>query len=96
MAGTARCLRRQKLEVEMFAQTITIDRTGCITLPKQILDALGVHPMAEVVIELTERGVVIRPQHPIASITERIAAMNLPVAGWEQMEQEIEAGRLEQ
>jgi len=79
----------------MSTQTITIDRAGRITLPKQILDALGVYPEAEVVIELMETGVVIKPKHPITPITERIAAMNLPVADWDQMEQEIEAGRLE-
>lgn len=79
----------------MFTQTITIDQAGRITLPKQILDALGVHPEAEVVIELIETGVVIKPKYPISPITERIAAMNLPVADWDQMEQEIEAGRLE-
>ena len=79
----------------MFTQTITIDRAGRITLPKQILDALGVYPEAEVVIELMETGVVIKPKHLITPITERIAAMNLPVADWDQMEQEIEAGRLE-
>ena len=79
----------------MFTQTITIDRAGRITLPKQILDALGVYPEAEVVIELMETGVVIKPKHLITPITERIAAMNLPVAEWDQMEQEIEAGRLE-
>ncbi len=79
----------------MFTQTVTIDRAGRITLPKQILDALGVRPEAEVVIELMETGLVIKPKHPITPITERIAAMNLPVAAWDQMEQEIEAGRLE-
>lgn len=79
----------------MFTQTITIDRAGRITLPKQILDALGVHPETEVVIELMETGLVIKPKHPITPITERIAAMNLPVAAWDQMEQEIETGRLE-
>ena len=79
----------------MFTQTITIDRAGRITLPKQILDALGVQPEAEVVIELMETGVVIKPKHHITPITGRIAAMNLPVADWDQMEQEIEAGRLE-
>lgn len=79
----------------MFTQTITIDRAGRITLPRQILDALGVHPETEVVIELMETGLVIKPKHPITPITERIAAMDLPVAAWDQMEQEIEAGRLE-
>lgn len=79
----------------MLAQTITIDRAGHIALPKQILDALGLRPEAEVVIELTETAIMIKPKHPTVPITERIAAMGLPVAGWDQMEQEIEAGRLE-
>jgi len=61
-----------------------------ISLPKKILDALGVQLEAEVIIELMETGVVIKPKHPITPITERIAAMNLPVADWDQMEQEIE------
>ncbi len=79
----------------MFAQTITIDQAGRITLPKQILDALDLHPEAEVIIELTETGVVIKPKRSITPVTERIAALGLPVADWDQMEQEIEAGRLE-
>jgi len=74
----------------MFAQTITIDRLGRITLPKQILDALGVQPETEVVIELADKEVVIKPKQPFTPITERIATMNLPVADWEQMEREIE------
>jgi len=80
----------------MFAQRITIDQSGHITLPKQILNALGVSASreAEVVIELTRTGVVIKPKHPVTPITARIAAMDLPVADWNQMEQEIEAGRL--
>ena len=79
----------------MFAQTITIDQAGRITLPRQILDALGVLPQTELVIELKDISAVIKPKHPAAPITERIAAMNLPIADWEVMEKEIEAGRLE-
>lgn len=79
----------------MFTQTTTIDQAGRITLPKQVLDALGLRPEAEVVIELTETGVIIKPKRPITPITERIATVGLPVAYWDQMEQEIEAGRLE-
>jgi AbrB family looped-hinge helix DNA binding protein len=79
----------------MLAQTITIDQAGRITLPKQILDALKLQPETELVIEVIETGIVIRPKHLAAPLTERIAAMNLPVANWEQMEREIEAGRLE-
>jgi AbrB family looped-hinge helix DNA binding protein len=69
----------------MSIQTVTIDQAGRITLPKQILDALGIHPEAEVIIELVETGVVIKPKHPpITPITERIATMGLPVADWDQ------------
>jgi bifunctional DNA-binding transcriptional regulator/antitoxin component of YhaV-PrlF toxin-antitoxin module len=80
----------------MLAQKVTIDQAGRIALPKRILNALGVQVSheAEVVIELTKTGVVIKPQHPATPITTRIAAMDLPVADWDQMEQEIEAGRL--
>ncbi|MDZ7291941.1 MAG: hypothetical protein ONB44_17000 [candidate division KSB1 bacterium] len=79
----------------MFAQTVTIDQAGRITLPRQILEALGIHSESEVVIELKDTGAVIKPKYSATPITQRIAAMNLPVADWAQMEQEIEAGRLE-
>ncbi len=79
----------------MFAQTIPIDQGGRITLPQQILEALGVQPEAEVVIALTETGVVLKPKYAVTPITDRLAAMNLPVSDWERMEQEIEAGRME-
>lgn len=79
----------------MFAQTITIDKAGRIALPRQILEALGVQPETELVIELKDIGAVIKPQYPVAPIAERISAMNLPVSDWEVMEEEIEAGRLE-
>ncbi len=81
----------------MFAQRVTIDQDGRITLPPQILGALGMSTLheAKVVIEVTNVGVVIKPEHPTTPITARIAAMRLPVADWNQMEQEIEAGRLE-
>ena len=78
----------------MSPQTVVIDHAGRITLPKSALDALGVHPDEEVTLSLTDEGLVIKPKRTAATITERIAAMNLPVADWETMEQEIEAGRL--
>ena len=79
----------------MFAQTITIDQAGRITLPRQILDAWGVPPQTELIIEFKDISAVIKPKHQSTPITERIAAMNLPVDNWEIMEREIEAGRLE-
>lgn len=80
----------------MFAQKITIDQAGRITLPPRILGILGVPASREanVVIEVTKAGVVIKPERSATPITARIAAMRLPVADWNQMEQEIEAGRL--
>ena len=79
----------------MVVDTATIDEAGRISLPREALDALGVHAETEVVVELTDAGVVIRPKAGAVSITERIAQMNLPVAAWEDMEREAEAGRLE-
>jgi AbrB family looped-hinge helix DNA binding protein len=78
----------------MFAQTLTIDRYGRITLPQQILESLGLQPETEVIIELAGAGIVIKPRRPSTPITARITAMNLPIADWNQMEQEIEMGRL--
>jgi AbrB family looped-hinge helix DNA binding protein len=78
----------------MSPQTVVIDHAGRITLPKSALDALGVRPDEEVTLLLTDEGLVIKPKRAAVPITERIAAMNLPVADWETMEQEIEAGRL--
>ncbi|MGQ9628473.1 MAG: AbrB/MazE/SpoVT family DNA-binding domain-containing protein [Anaerolineae bacterium] len=63
-----------------------MDPEGRITLPQEILNALGLQPEKEVIIELTEGALIIRPKD---SITSRIAAMNLPVSDWEIMEQEI-------
>jgi len=79
----------------MSSQIVTIDRAGRIALPQQALDVLGAHTSqeAEVVLELTEAGVVLKPKREATPITDRLAAMNLPVADWEQMEHEINAGR---
>jgi hypothetical protein len=59
------------------------------------LDALGIvgNQETEVVLELAGAGVVIKPKGALPPITARIAAMNLPIADWEQMEREIEEGR---
>jgi len=81
----------------MFEQTVTIDSRGRIVLPEQILNAIGVQSKqeTEVVVELTEAGILIKPKLQPTPITERIAAMNLPIADWAEMENEIEAGRWE-
>ena len=79
-----------------MAETVVIDPAGRVTLPPRALDALGAQRAheAEVVIELTDAGVVLKPKQSLSPITERIALMNLPTADWPQMEQDIEAGRL--
>jgi AbrB family looped-hinge helix DNA binding protein len=77
----------------MSAETVKIDHAGRIMLPKTILDAFGIAPEAEVVVESTDIGIVIRPKAQIGPITARIAKMELPVADWEDMEREIMAGR---
>ncbi len=76
-------------------QTIRTDRTGRVTLPATVLTALGIGPDTEVTIEITAAGILIRPVSTLPPITRRIAAMDLPVANWEDMEREIERGRLE-
>jgi AbrB family looped-hinge helix DNA binding protein len=77
----------------MLSQMSTIDKNGRVALPKPMLDALGIASDSEVVIELTDVGIVIKSTNLTPSITQRIADMNLPVADWEEMEQEIDAGR---
>ena len=77
----------------MLSQMSTIDKNGRVALPKPMLDALGIASDSEVVIELTDAGIVIKSPNLTQSITQRIADMNLPVADWDEMEQEIDAGR---
>lgn len=74
--------------------TTTVDRQGRVKLPRQILEALGVQNETEIIIEITASGALIKPRQTLTPVTEKIAAMNLPVADWEQMEREIEEGRL--
>ena len=77
----------------MLSQMSTVDKNGRVALPKSMLEALGIASNSEVLIELTDVGIVIKSTTLTPSITQRIAEMNLPVADWEQMEQEIDAGR---
>ena len=78
----------------MIENATILDQKGRVTIPPSMLDALGLLPEAEVVISLTNAGVLIKPKNS-APITDRIAAMSLPVAGWEQMETESELGRMQ-
>ncbi len=77
----------------MTENATTIDREGRVAIPLTMLDAIGLPPEAEVVITLMYDGVLIKPK-TLSPITDRIAAMSLPVADWEQMETETELGRL--
>lgn len=76
-----------------MVETAHIDKAGRVALPAAALAVLGAGPDAEVDIEITGDGVLIRPARTAPSITDRIAAMALPVSSWEEMEVEIEAGR---
>jgi len=77
----------------MLSQMSTIDKNGRVAIPKPMLDALGITSDSEIVIELTDAGIIIKSTNLTPSITQRIADMNLPVADWDEMEQEIDAGR---
>lgn len=73
--------------------TVKVDKQGKLTLPKDVLDALGVEKEAELVMELTNDGVLLSFKKTLPPLTEQIAVMNLPVASWDQIETETEAGR---
>lgn len=77
----------------MIENATRIDREGRVTIPLTMLDAIGLPPETEVVITLMYDGVLIKPKG-LSPITDRIAAMSLPVADWEEMETETELGRL--
>ncbi|MCL4707207.1 hypothetical protein KJ068_18790 [bacterium] len=79
----------------MVAHTIQIDKQGKIELPRVMREALGLFPETDAIIELTDKGIFIRPKLIAAPITEKIAGMDLPVSDWDKMEHEIETGHLE-
>jgi bifunctional DNA-binding transcriptional regulator/antitoxin component of YhaV-PrlF toxin-antitoxin module len=78
----------------MLAQIIQIDKQGRIELPRMMREALGLFPETKVIIELTERGIFIRPKLTATPITQKISDMDLPISDWSRMEQEIEEGHL--
>jgi antitoxin component of MazEF toxin-antitoxin module len=75
-------------------ETAHIDPAGRLLLPDDLLRRLGFERDQDVAVEITNDGLLIRANRPEGGITERIAGMNLPTAAWEQMEREIDAGRL--
>ncbi len=78
----------------MLSQTIQIDKRGRIELPRKMREILGLLPETDVIVELTETGIFIKPKLTATPLTQKIADMDLPVADWGQMEQEIEQGHL--
>lgn len=79
-----------------MVHTLTIDQKGRIKLPWQIIESLGMKTDTELIVEMTESGLLLKPKSfPTSTpLTDQLSAMNLPVVDWEQMEQEVEAGRL--
>lgn len=78
-----------------MVHTLTIDQQGRIKLPWQIIESLGMNIDTELIVEMTESGLLLKPKSSPTStpLTDQLSAMNLPVADWDQMEQEIEDGR---
>jgi len=81
----------------MFTQTVKVDRSGRVVLPKSIRERLRIEPGSKMIIEMKDQEVMLRLQEGdrATTITRRISALRLPVGDWDQMEREIEAGRLE-
>lgn len=77
-------------------QTLTIDQKGRIKLPWQMMESLGMKADTELVVEMTESGLLLKPKSSPSPtpLTDQLSAMDLPVADWEQMEQEINAGQI--
>ncbi len=77
-------------------QTLTIDQKGRIKLPWQMMESLGMKADTELVVEMTESGLLLKPKSSpsLTPLTDQLSAMDLPVADWEQMEQEINAGQI--
>jgi len=78
----------------MITQIVKIDKNGRIKLPKNMREAFGFLPETDVIIELRDNGIFIKPKLEMTPITKRIAGMELPVSDWSQMEEEIEKGYL--
>ncbi len=78
----------------MLTHVSKIDKHGRIELPDELLEACGLLPEAEVLIELKDGGIYIKPKLTATPVTQSISNMDLPVSDWETMEKEIEEGRL--
>ncbi len=79
----------------MLAQVIQLDDQGRIELPQKMREALGLLPETDIIIELTDSGIFIKPKLSLTPITQKIADMELPVSDWTRIEREIEKEHLE-
>ena len=79
----------------MATQVVKIDKSGRIKLPKNMRETFGFLPETDVLIELRDNGIFIKPKLEMTPITKRIASMELPGSDWNQMEKETEKGYLE-
>lgn len=78
----------------MLTKISKIDKQGRIALPKRMRDVFGLAPETDVILSLTETGIVIKPKLLKTPITHRIAEMDLPVADWPSIEKQIEEEHL--
>jgi bifunctional DNA-binding transcriptional regulator/antitoxin component of YhaV-PrlF toxin-antitoxin module len=78
----------------MLTQIVKIDKHGRIEVPEKMRKASGLFPETDVLIELKDNGVLIKPKLAATPITQRIAEMDLPVSDWAKLEKEIEQGYL--
>ena len=78
----------------MLTQVSKIDKQGRIELPEKIRKESGLLPETDVLIELKDGGVFIKPKLTTTPITQKIAEMDLPVSDWNVMEKEIAEGHL--
>lgn len=76
----------------MLTQVGKIDKHGRIELSKKIREVSGLLPETDVLLELREDGIFIKPELTATPDTQRIAKMGLPVSEWKEMEKEIEEG----
>jgi AbrB family looped-hinge helix DNA binding protein len=55
--------------------TVRVEPTGAITLPEELRDVFDLDPGAEVVLEVSTEGILLRPAVPPKPIWQRIAEL---------------------
>lgn len=78
----------------MSPQIAIIDKNRNIQLTDEMCRTSGIQLDTEVIIEATKNGIFIRPKIENTPLTNKLINMQLPVADWEQLENEIEKGHL--